>query len=181
MRRNCHLNRYWLGRNVSRSGIVPHARERRARKRLGVARSLFVLSALHRLVSATFFLLGYCGSCEVTSSASLYPDTRSSVLRTCVKMPHVVQHIREAGVRRRRHPRDYHGSSEGGGDLAMAPNVHNSLAIQKKHVASMYRYIGHFRQDGSTVLGCVRYSIAFPHPFLSALAPLPALAIKYRW
>ena len=24
----------------------------------------------------------------------------------------------------------------------MAPNVHNSLAIQKKHVASMYRFVG---------------------------------------
>eukprot|EP00903_Cladosiphon_okamuranus_P018120 g16675.t1 len=54
-------------------------------------------------------------------------------------MSHVVQHILEAGVRRRRHPRDYRGSGEGGGDFAMAPNVHNSLAIQKKHVANMYR------------------------------------------
>lgn len=63
------------------------------------------------------------------------------------RMPAVVHHIQEAGVRRRWHPRDYHGCGEGGEDLDLggrrqqAPNVHNSLAIQKKHVASMYRSV----------------------------------------
>lgn len=30
----------------------------------------------------------------------------------------------------------------------MAPNVHNSLAIQKKHVASMYRFVGQVHPTG---------------------------------
>lgn len=56
-----------------------------------------------------------------------------------------VHHIEEAGVRRRWHPRDVasHNVERLTGDGARrrreAPNVHNSLAIQKKHVASTYR------------------------------------------
>ena len=51
-------------------------------------------------------------------------------------------YISEAGIRRRWNPRDvqqrHHSSSEDG-VRGPAPNVHNSLAIQKKHVAGMYR------------------------------------------
>lgn len=49
----------------------------------------------------------------------------------------VVHHIEEAGVRRRWHPRDVSGHF--GGRRREVPNVRNSLAIQKKHVANMYR------------------------------------------
>lgn len=53
-------------------------------------------------------------------------------------------YINEAGIRRRWNPRDVHHHVDtidsGGNDVrGAAPNVHNSLAIQKKHVASMYR------------------------------------------
>lgn len=55
-------------------------------------------------------------------------------------VPEAVNHIEEAGVRRRWHPRDVSSHRYGGCEKRKAaPNVHNSLAIQKKHVANMYR------------------------------------------
>lgn len=57
-------------------------------------------------------------------------------------------YINEAGIRRRWNPRDVqhhhhqHDNSGGNDWRGPAPNVHNSLAIQKKHVASMYRLVG---------------------------------------
>lgn len=58
-------------------------------------------------------------------------------------MSGVVGHIHEAGVRRRWHPQDEfrHAQREGGLQRLAAPNVHNSLAIQKKHVGNMYRCV----------------------------------------
>lgn len=45
----------------------------------------------------------------------------------------------------------------------MAPNVHNSLATQKKHVANMYRFVG---QDRPTGLMCAVSSAVFSTAFV---------------
>lgn len=45
----------------------------------------------------------------------------------------------------------------------MAPNVHNSLAIQKKHVASMYRFVGQEGPTGSVLAACTTIqNVVFP-------------------
>lgn len=56
-------------------------------------------------------------------------------------VPENTLHVEEAGVRRRWHPRDVPSLKECGAGQREAPSVHNSLAIRRKHVASMYRSV----------------------------------------
>lgn len=61
------------------------------------------------------------------------------------KMSATISYVQEAGVRRRWHPHDVMTSqdaaegADAGSNSMSAPSVHNSLAIQKKHVWNVYR------------------------------------------